>query len=227
MATYPEFDPPVALGALTFPSHEPAWSFIAAFERILALILLLALAPGLAAAALAIVLLSRRCPLIAHARVGRGGRRIWVLKLRTMWGKAVPDRGRRALFIERINGSAVPDIKRFDDPRVPGAFAAACRKYSIDELPQLWHVVRGELSLVGPRPMTAEELAGHYGRAAVEILQLKPGLTGLWQIRGRSALNYRQRRRLDLLLVRRWSPRLYFAILLATLPQVLAGKNAW
>lgn len=233
MATYPDFDPdalqiqPVALRTLAFPSHEAMWNVVAAGERMFALILLLALLPGLALAALAVVLLSRRCPLIAHARVGQGGKRLWVLKLRTMWGQAVPDHGRRSLFIERLKGAPAPDIKRSDDPRVTGAFAAACRKYSIDELPQLWHVVRGDLSLVGPRPMTVEELAEHYGSAGAEVLRLKPGLTGLWQVRGRSALNYRQRRRLDLLLARRWSLRLYFAILLATVPQVLTGKNAW
>jgi exopolysaccharide production protein ExoY len=238
LATYPDFDPetlriqPVALRPLeypraAFPWREAAWSTVAAGERIFALILLLALLPGLAVVALAIVLLSRRCPLIAHARVGQGGKRIWVLKLRTMWGEGVPDRGQRALFIERLKGAPGPEIKRSDDPRVTGAFAAACRKYSIDELPQLWHVVRGDLSLVGPRPMTIEELAEHYGRAGAEVLRLKPGLTGLWQVRGRSSLNYRQRRRLDLFLVHRWSLRLYLAILLATLPRVLLGKDAW
>jgi lipopolysaccharide/colanic/teichoic acid biosynthesis glycosyltransferase len=210
-----------------FPWREAVWSFVAAAERIFALILLLALLPGLALAALAVVVLSRRCPLIAHARVGRGGRQIWVLKLRTMWGDGIPIHRRRALFIERLEGAPPPEIKRSDDPRVTSLFAAACRKFSIDELPQLWHVVRGELSLVGPRPMTFEELAEHYGHAGAEVLQLKPGLTGLWQVRGRSSLNYRQRRRLDLFLVRRWSLRLYLAILLATVPRVLLGKDAW
>jgi exopolysaccharide production protein ExoY len=101
------------------------------------------------------------------------------------------------------------------------------RKYSIDELPQLWHVVQGKMSLVGPRPMTAQELSDRYGQAAAEVLRFRPGLTGLWQIRGRSRLNYGQRRRLDLLFVRSWSVRLYFRILLATVPRVLTGKDAW
>ncbi len=200
---------------------------LAGAERVVALILLCTACPILFAAALIVMLLSRRCPLIAHARIGRQGKEIWVLKLRTMWGAAVkPCRG-RGWIVERLKGEPVPETKRSDDPRITSRFAAACRRYSIDELPQLWHVVRGDFSLVGPRPMTAEELYTHYGRAAAEVLRVKPGLTGLWQIRGRSFLNYRQRRRLDLFLVRHWSVRLYLRILLATVPRVLTGRDAW
>ncbi|MGE5645912.1 MAG: sugar transferase [Acidobacteriota bacterium] len=199
---------------------------IEAGERILALILLCAVFPLLCLSALAIALLSRRCPLVAHARVGHRGREIWVLKLRTMWGPAARSRG-RGLLVERLKSEPVPEVKKSDDPRVAGAFAAACRKFSIDELPQLWHVVRGDFSLVGPRPMTREELDQYYGRAASEILRIKPGITGLWQIKGRSSLNYRQRKRLDLFLVRHWSARLYGWILLATVPRVLTGRDAW
>ncbi len=195
-------------------------------ERVLALLLLCILMPFVAVAAFVIALLSRRSPLIAHARVGQRGTEIWVLKLRTMWGTCVARRTGSGRLIERLKGEPVPDCKRTKDPRVTSRFAAVCRRYSIDELPQLWHVVRGELSLVGPRPMTMEELATHYGRAAAEVLRLKPGLTGLWQIRGRSSLNYRQRRRLDLFLVRHWSFRLYAGILLATIPRVLSGRGA-
>lgn len=223
MATLPEVAQPWRTGERAFRWGEA----LAGGERLLALILLCALVPGLALAALAVVLLSRRCPLVAHARVGRGGKEIWVLKLRTMWGAAVPACRHRVWFIERLKGEPVAELKKSDDPRVTSRFAAACRRYSIDELPQLWHVVRGELSLVGPRPMTPEELSDHYGRAAAEVLRVRPGLTGLWQIKGRSSLNYRQRRRLDLFLVRHWSPRLYLGILLATVPRVLTGRDAW
>ena len=101
------------------------------------------------------------------------------------------------------------------------------RKYSIDELPQLWHVAQGKMSLVGPRPMTAQELSDHYVQAAAEVLRFRPGLTGLWQIRGRSRLNYKRRQRLDLHFVRHWSVRLYLRILVATVPRVLTGKDAW
>jgi lipopolysaccharide/colanic/teichoic acid biosynthesis glycosyltransferase len=195
-------------------------------ERIGALVTLLLLFPGLAIAAAAIWLLSARSPLIAHARVGRFGGRIWVLKLRTMWSAPVRWRLPALFEVERIDGAHVPASKKAPDARVTSGFAALCRRYSIDELPQLWNVLRGEMSLVGPRPLTAPELRQWYGRDAHRILLWKPGLTGLWQIKGRSALSYRQRRRLDLFLVKNWSLALYFRILMATVPRALSGDNA-
>lgn len=105
-------------------------------------------------------------------------------------------------------------------------FAAFCRRYSLDELPQLWHVLRGEMALIGPRPLTLRELDIYYGSDAECVLSVRPGLSGLWQVRGRSRLPYPHRRRLDLFLVRNWSLGLYLKILLLTLPRVLAGKDA-
>jgi lipopolysaccharide/colanic/teichoic acid biosynthesis glycosyltransferase len=183
--------------------------------------------PVLVLAGTVIWFLSRRAPLVAHARVGQGGSTIWVLKLRSMWQTPAPRNNLTGSLIERLKSEPVPELKSANDPRITSRFAAFCRKHSIDELPQLWHVAQGRLSLVGPRPMTAEELLQHYGHDASKILRVKPGLTGLWQIRGRSSLNYRQRRRLDLFLVRKISVRLYIAILLATVPKVIAGKDAW
>jgi lipopolysaccharide/colanic/teichoic acid biosynthesis glycosyltransferase len=208
--------------------ERPAgWNAVMIGERVLALLLLAALLPFLTMAGVIVVLLSRRCPLVAHARVGRNGKEIRVLKLRTMWSGAASKPGPFRYFVEDLRREPVPEVKKSDDPRVTSAFAAFCRSYSIDELPQLWHVVRGDLALVGPRPLTADELIEHYGAAASEVLRVKPGLTGLWQVRGRSYLTYPQRRRLDLFLVRNWSFRLYAGILLATIPSVLTGKDAW
>jgi exopolysaccharide production protein ExoY len=113
------------------------------------------------------------------------------------------------------------------DSRVTSRFAAFCRRYSIDELPQLYQVVTGQMSLIGPRPLTKLELDLYYGRNAAELLTRRPGISGLWQVSGRSRLSYRQRRRLDLFLVRKWSPGLYLQTLLATIPTVLTGRNAW
>jgi lipopolysaccharide/colanic/teichoic acid biosynthesis glycosyltransferase len=144
-----------------------------------------------------------------------------------MWGESQNGNGESGWFVERLPSVEAGEIKRPDDPRITSRFAAYCRKYSIDELPQLLHVAQGKMSLVGPRPMTVQELSDHYGREAPEVMRFKPGLTGLWQIRGRSRLGYRQRRRLDLLFVRRWSVGLYLRILLATIPRVLSGKDAW
>ncbi len=194
-------------------------------ERLTAAALLVLTFPILLLAAVILVAISRRSPLVAHQRVGHRGRVIWVLKLRTMWKG---DAGRRFVFVHRLSASESPLLnpgaKNF---RVTSRFAAFCRRYSLDELPQLWHVARGEMSLVGPRPLTREELDTHYGHDAARVVSRQPGLSGLWQITGRSRLTYPQRRRLDLFLVQKWSIPLYFRILLLTVPRVLAGKDAW
>src|SRR5580658_1294337 len=118
------------------------------------------LLPVLLAVALLTGILSGRGPLVAHRRLGRFGVPFWMLKFRTMWS-GTPALASR--FIERLPEGNIPEIKTGVDPRVTSRFAAFCRKHSIDELPQLWHVVRGEMSLVGPRPMTAVEWDTHYG----------------------------------------------------------------
>ena len=118
-------------------------------------------------------------------------------------------------------------LKTRADARIKSRFAAWCRRFSIDELPQLWNVVQGNMALIGPRPLTTEEIQVHYGAQAVELLSRKPGITGLWQIKGRSLLSYRQRRRLDLFMIRKWSIGLYLHILASTVPNVIAGRNAW
>jgi lipopolysaccharide/colanic/teichoic acid biosynthesis glycosyltransferase len=172
------------------------------------------------------MILSRRSPLITHRRVGHGGRDIWVLKLRTMWPSA-KRACRFSPFIEPVSSEPAADVKSELDPRVTSRFAAFCRRHSIDEYPQLWQVIRGEMTLVGPRPLTAEEIETYYGDKAIEFLSVKPGLTGLWQVRGRSRLKHAQRTRLDLFMIRRWSLPLYLMILAATVPSVLTGKDAW
>ena len=125
----------------------------------------------------------------------------------------------------------LPDANQFaktrTDDRVASRFAAWCRRYSVDEIPQLLHIISGKMSFVGPRPITRAELEIFYGSSMAEILSLRPGLTGLWQVMGRSHLSYRQRRRLDLWFVRRASPKLFAAILLRTVPQVFRGFGAY
>jgi exopolysaccharide production protein ExoY len=130
-------------------------------------------------------------------------------------------------WIEMLPEPLVPETKTGSDPRVTSAFARFCRKHSIDELPQLWHVITGEMSLVGPRPVTAVEWRRYYGDRSQEVLRLKPGLSGLWQTRGRNRLTYRQRRRLDLFLARHYCLLLYLRILGSTLPRVIAGRDAY
>ena len=209
-----------------FVAERPrSFAIVTIIERLIALILSIAFLPVLIVVAVLVAVLSGRSPLIALARAGHRGKRIWLIKVRTMWcgEKTARNSGR---IIERIENAAVPELKTEFDPRVTSSFAAFCRRYSIDELPQLWHVVRGEMALVGPRPLTHQELDTYYGYDADEVVSVRPGLTGLWQVRGRNALTYRRRLALDLYLVRHWSIRLYLFVLAATVPTVFSGRNA-
>lgn len=201
------------------------WPIISVLERMLAAVLLILCLPVLVLACMITCILSGESPLVAHRRIGKNGKPMWVYKVRTMWGH----RKVRAISlkaVEYLSTPLVPKCKCRLDPRITSRFAAFCRKFSIDELPQLWLVARGEMSIVGPRPMTELELMTYYGPDTRRILQVKPGLTGLWQIRGRSNLSYHRRRRLDLFMLDKWSFGLYAAILIASVPKVVTGKDA-
>lgn len=193
-------------------------------EPLAAGLLLVLLAPALVVLAAIIAILAGGCPLVRHERVGWRGAPLPILKFRTMW----PREGLRSpmFAIERVSGS-VPVRKAMPDPRVTSRFARWCRRHSLDELPQLFHVLRREMSFVGPRPITRAELDTYYGSAAAEVLSVRPGLAGLWQVRGRNDLTYAKRRRLDLFLVRRGTARLYLRIAGRTLWKVLNGSGAY
>jgi exopolysaccharide production protein ExoY len=201
------------------------WKLIRPLERAVALPLLILLSPLLALVAAAIVALSRRSPLVAHLRIGQFGAPFWTLKFRSMWPRR--SGSARIRLIEYIVDEVGPEYKSSADPRVTSRFARFCRRFSIDELPQLVNLLRGEMSLVAPRPLTEGELKKHYGMDAVEVLLVRPGITGLWQVMGRSRLSLDQRRELDLFLVRNRSLKLYLTILLRTIPAVLKGKDGW
>jgi exopolysaccharide production protein ExoY len=219
----------VALGSLPLPRQALTetdwnWQAVAVCERAAGSVLLLLELPLLAPCALVLCLFSGRTPLIAHRRVGWQGAPLWMLKLRTMWGG---EERRRAGWIEYIDDDRGPELKSAADSRVTSRFARFCRRHSIDELPQFWHVISGEMSLVGPRPITQGELHRYYGAHAAEVLEARPGLAGLWQISGRNRLTYADRCRLDLRLVRERSIPLYCGILLRTVPEVFRAKNSW
>jgi exopolysaccharide production protein ExoY len=168
--------------------------------------------------------LSGQAPIVFHRRVGQFGETLWVPKLRTMW------QHRRAWSLEwcqYLHKPPVPAEKSGPDPRVTSNFAAFCRRHSIDELPQLALVLTGKLSFIGPRPITQAELDDFYGDAQREVLAVRPGLTGLWQVLGRNRLTYPQRRRLDLFFVRRANLRLRAWILLRTARELLFPRAAW
>ena len=177
---------------------------------------------------LAIVLVLRRNggPVIyRHWRVGRGGRIFECVKFRTM----IPDADQvlRDLLEQdsKLKGEWVRSHKLRCDPRVTrlGKFL---RRTSLDELPQLWNVIRGEMSLVGPRPVVRHELL-RYGRSIPAYLSIKPGITGLWQVKGRNDTDYRRRVALDTYYVRRQSLLLDLYILLQTTRVVVGGRGAY
>ena len=182
--------------------------------------MLLAL-PVLALAALAIRLDSPGPVFHRAVRVGRNGRKFTFLKLRSMRVGAEELRG---LLIHR-NIVQGPAFKLQDDPRVTrvGRFL---RRASLDELPQLLHVLQGHMSLVGPRPPFPEEVE-RYEPWMLRRLSVKPGLTCLWQVRGRSDLPFEEWMRLDLEYADGVSLGLDLRILLLTIPAVLTGRGAY
>lgn len=195
-------------------------------ERVAALLLSVFTIPILACSAAVVVVLSGQAPFIAHRRVGLSGRVLWVWKLRTMWSPAQHG-ALRPFFVEFLKDAPVPLSKAVPDPRITSVVALFLRKYSIDELPQLWQVVMGQLALVGPRPLTEAEISRYYGVALRKtLLGVKPGVTGLWQVNGRNRLSYEQRKSLDQYLLSNWSLPLYLRILYSTVFCVVTGKDA-
>ena len=144
-----------------------------------------------------------------------------VLKFRTM----VVDAEELLADLSEDNEGAGPLFKMKDDPRVTriGAFL---RKTSLDELPQLWNVVRNEMSLVGPRPALRSEMA-EWDDDLYARLRVKPGITGMWQVSGRSTTSFEEYTRLDLYYVDNWSLVVDLSILLRTIPAVLRSDGAY
>jgi len=160
-----------------------------------------------------------------HRRIGRDGRVFDCLKFRTM----VPDADKvlRDLLDRHpeLRAEWLRDHKLKNDPRIT-AVGRFLRRTSLDELPQLWNVIRGDMSLVGPRPVVREELA-RYGRQLAAYLSVTPGLTGLWQATGRNDINYRRRVAMDVYYVRNQSLLLDLYILFRTPRVVFAGGGAY
>ena len=172
-------------------------------------------------AALVIKLTSRGPVLFRQTRCGLNGRPFTLVKLRTMVDGAedlMPG-------VAHLNEHDGPVFKAANDPRLT-AFGRLIRRFSFDELPQLWNVLRGEMSLVGPRPPLPEEVA-RYERWQRRRLSMKPGVTGLWQVSGRSEIaRFNEWMNLDLAYIDNWSLGLDAKILLRTIPTVLTGRGA-
>jgi exopolysaccharide biosynthesis polyprenyl glycosylphosphotransferase len=192
------------------------------FDRALALLLVVLLAPLLAGIALLIRSTSKGPAFFRQVRVGRGGDEFRVFKFRTMR----VDAEQLLTDLESRNENADGLLFKIrDDPRVT-KHGRWLRKYSLDELPQLFNVLRGEMSLVGPRPPLPTEVA-RYGDDVRRRLLVKPGITGLWQISGRSDLDWDETVRLDLYYVENWSIAFDFLILWRTFFAVLEGRGAY
>ncbi len=160
-----------------------------------------------------------------HTRIGQGGRRFKAWKFRSMVKDA--DRVLKE-YLEthpELREEWERDQKLKNDPRVTRV-GRILRKTSLDELPQLWNVLKGEMSLVGPRPIVQEELA-KYGDKGAFYLKAKPGMTGLWQVSGRNDTSYQERVELDVYYVRNWSVWLDIYILARTVWVVVFGKGAY
>ncbi|MGC5566082.1 sugar transferase [Streptomyces sp. FR-108] len=190
-------------------------------DRLGAAILLLLFAPLMVLVALLVLLDSRGGVVYRQRRVGKDGQEFTIYKFRTMVAGA--DRARTALVHRNEGAGLLFKLRR--DPRVTRV-GAVLRRYSIDELPQLFNVLTGSMSLVGPRPPLPEESAA-YGPDIRRRLLVKPGLTGLWQISGRSDLPWEEAVRLDLRYVEDWSLALDTVILWKTLRAVLYGHGAY
>jgi len=175
--------------------------------------------------ALLVRLDSRGPAFYQQERVGKGGRRFKVWKFRTMRSEA--DRELNALLSQdaalRSQWQAAFKLRR--DPRLT-RLGGLLRRTSLDELPQLFNVLRGEMSLVGPRPIVENETA-RFGRALDRYLAVRPGLTGLWQVSGRSQTSYRRRVAMDVYYVRERSLALDAIIIARTPLAVLSRSGAW
>jgi len=189
-------------------------------DVVLAVAALLVIWPLLAVLGLAVRVSSAGPALFRQERIGRGKRPFTMLKLRTMVDGA--DRLVAGLLEE--TGADQRFYKFRDDPRITGA-GRWLRRWSLDELPQLWNVIRGDMSLVGPRPGLASEVEA-YESWQLARLAVRPGLTGAWQVSGRCEVGFDDCVRMDLAYIENWSLRGDLIILAKTIPAVLRRRGA-
>jgi exopolysaccharide biosynthesis polyprenyl glycosylphosphotransferase len=192
----------------------------AMFDRLLAALALLVLLPVLVVVGLLVRVTSRGPALFKQVRVGLGGRHFVLWKFRTMTADA-ESRLTEILYLNEQDGVL---FKVRDDPRLT-RLGRVLRRWSIDELPQLWNVLKGEMSIVGPRPPLPREVE-RYDHHVRRRLLVKPGLTGLWQVSGRTGLSWEESVRLDLHYVENWSLSMDAAIILKSVMAVLRGHGA-
>ena len=204
----------------TTPSNETQLALKRLLDVAISTLILLMSMPALVIAALGIKVSSPGSVLFKQERIGLNGRTFMLYKFRTM----IEDAHERRGDVAHLNQMSGPVFKAKLDPRIT-TFGRLLRKFSLDELPQLWNVLKGDMSLVGPRPPIPEEVAS-YHRWHRRRLSMKPGLTCLWQISGRNNIDFDRWMQLDLQYIDNWSPTLDLKILLRTIPAVLSGRGA-
>lgn len=193
----------------------------ALMDRVLSFLLIILCSPLLLGAALAIKLDSKGPVFYTQTRIGRQGRPFRIFKFRTM----VVDADKQLAKLMANNEGNTVQFKMKRDPRVTSV-GQFLRTYSVDELPQLFNVLLGTMSLVGPRPQSQAEV-DRYAPDDLRRLHVRPGMTGLWQVSGRSDLSWEDSIRLDLRYVDNWSPTFDLRIMLRTFRAVLAGSGAY
>ena len=204
----------------TTPPEDFAFIIKRAMDIVLSALFLATFSWLYGAIALMIKMTSKGPVLFRQERVGMNGRRFTFYKFRSM----VIDAERRKAELAHLNEMDGPVFKIKNDPRITrvGRFI---RKFSLDELPQMWNVFRGDMSLVGPRPPVPSEVE-KYESWARRRLSVRPGITCLWQVSGRNHINFQQWMELDLAYIDNWTLGLDFKILLKTVPAVLGGRGA-
>ncbi len=217
------YEPPKILQKRDLIVNDPVMA--QAIDRVGALFVLILAMPLMLLVALAIMIASPGPVLFKQKRIGRGGKLFDCYKFRTMEVDA--ERRLEALLASSAKARLewARDQKLKDDPRIHmlGNFL---RKSSLDELPQLFNVLRGEMSLVGPRPIVEAE-AERYGRYFSHYCAVRPGITGLWQISGRNDVHYRRRVAFDVVYVRKGRVGDNIRILAMTVPAVLGAKGSY
>jgi exopolysaccharide biosynthesis polyprenyl glycosylphosphotransferase len=189
-------------------------------DIILGTIALIITSPILLLSALFIKLTSPGPILFTHERLGKGRRPVWVFKFRTMYID-----GDRILKEKGMWDEFQRNFKLKNDPRIT-PIGRLIRKFSIDELPQLLNVLKGDMSLVGPRPIIEGEIP-KYGPWEASLFSITPGMTGLWQVSGRSDLGYDERVKLDIYYIENWSLWLDLKIILQTIPALLFSRGSY
>jgi len=192
-----------------------------ALDLLLTTLCLMLLWPLFAIIALCIKLDSPGPVLFKQKRVGKDAQEFWFYKFRSM----ITDAEDKRHLLEIHNERSGPVFKMRNDPRITRV-GRVLRKFSLDELPQLLNVLKGEMSLVGPRPALPRETALYTPRQRQRLIGL-PGVTGLWQVSGRASLSFERSIELDLYYIERQSLGLYLRILLLTIPAVLRAEGAY